>query len=352
MKICIILLGANRNPVGGYKIVYEYANRLSKEGHNINILFLNDTQFKRYHIPESLRKILVNIYTLIEPRWFKLDKKIKKISNQQKGYEKLVEGADICIATAVQTVDTVQNLFLSSKKLYLIQDYENWDISNERLEDTYSLGMQNIVISSWLKNIVDKKSKEPSVLIRNPIDIEVYKVYSTIEKRNKYKIGVLYHKSPQKGFKFAYEAILILKKRFPQLEVLMFGTPPKPLHLPKWIKYFKNASQKKTVAIYNSISLFLCASINEGYGLTGAESMACGAALVSTDYESVHEYAENGKNALLSPIRDADALANSATKLIENDALRIAIAYNGVKSISKHSWDNAMQLMNTLMHEQ
>lgn len=134
------------------------------------------------------------------------------------------------------------------------------------------------------------------------------------------------------------------------MEAVIFGVPVRPSYMPKWITYRKNASTQETVEIYN-IAIFICASINEGYELTGAEAMACGAALVSTDYESVHEYTENEKNALLSPVCDVERLVANAVRLIENDSLRISQSHNGVEAMQSHSWDNAMEIMNKLIEK-
>ena len=56
--------------------------------------------------------------------------------------------------------------------------------------------------------------------------------------------------------------------------------------------------------ILNYASIFICSSINEGFGLTGAESMACGCALATTSYPAVFEYAVDKKNCLVSPVKD------------------------------------------------
>ena len=111
-----------------------------------------------------------------------------------------------------------------------------------------------------------------------------------IEKRNPFKIGMLYHKAPYKGSKQTLNVIINLKKSYPELELIMFGTADVPKNLPKWITYYKNATQAKTIEIYNDISIFVSGTIKEGFGLTGLEAMACGAALVSTDYLGVKDY--------------------------------------------------------------
>lgn len=71
--------------------------------------------------------------------------------------------------------------------------------------------------------------------------------------------------SPHKGLKNAFKVLDKLKQKYPDLKVIMFGKFPKP-ELPNWITYYKGASQKKTVEIYNSVKVFLCSTIEEGFG--------------------------------------------------------------------------------------
>lgn len=80
MKVCFVLPKFSRKPIGGFKIVFEYANRLSQKGHKVAILFLNECAFDAWNIPIMVKKKLSSFLTKIEPRWFKLDSSIKKIS--------------------------------------------------------------------------------------------------------------------------------------------------------------------------------------------------------------------------------------------------------------------------------
>ena len=74
MKVCFVLPKFSRKPIGGFKIVFEYANRLSQKGHKVAILFL--------------KKKLSSFLTKIEPRWFKLDSSIKKYQEQEQTCKK------------------------------------------------------------------------------------------------------------------------------------------------------------------------------------------------------------------------------------------------------------------------
>ncbi len=351
MKICFILPGFTRTPIGGYKIVYEYANRLSTSGNQVSLVFLNNEKMRQFGFPEFIRLIFVNFFTQIEPRWFLLNKNIKKISGQSNNFIKKVNNYDVVFATGIQTVELVKNNFGNAKKIYFIQGYENWGVTEEYLHNTYKYGFTNITVSRWLKEIVDVYSEKSSYLLKNPIDTTIYQRKVNQKDRTPYTIGLLYHTEKIKGVRYALAAIYKLKEKYSNLSVEMFGMFPEPKNLPEWIHYKRGATQKETVNIYNKVQVFLCASIEEGYGLTGLEAMACGACLVSTSYKGVLEYAENGYNALLSPVKDIDMLIKHVSELFENQRERIRLSNNGVESVKIYSWDETMNKLNYIINK-
>ena len=331
MELCFVLPQILRKPIGGYKIVYEYANRLVKRGYNVSILFINDNALEKYHLPEAVRLLCVRIITSIEPRWFKLDKNIRKLSTTDVKLSDKIQNINLAIATGVDTVDTLLSLFPNQKKSYFIQDYEKWVYDEERIIRTYRDPIDKIVISSWLKNIVDKYSDNKSLLIKNPIDTGIYKCYKHIDERYVHSLGVLYHVGEHKGFRYSYEAILKLKEKYPDLKVKMFGTSVPDFRIPDWMEFTLNATKEKTIEIYNEVSVFICSTINEGFGLTGLEAMSCGAVLVSSDYPGVREYATNEVNSLLSAPKDVNGLVSNVVSVFENRSLRRELSTNGIK---------------------
>ena len=352
MKVSFVLPGFSRKPVGGYKIAFEYANRLARHGYNVELIFINNNSLKRQKLPHTLRKQLLFLATQYEPTWFKLNKKIKKISYLDSSFSQKIK-TDVAIATAVETAYPTKRICVANKKYYFIQDFEDWNVSKDYLYSTYRLGFKNIVIAKWLKKIVDKYSLEPSTYIRNPINTMQYKVYKDVDKRDTYTIGMLYHSADYKGSSETLNSICKLKSKFPKLKIIMFGTCNPPVNLPKWIKYYKNASQKRTIEIYNRISIFVSGSIREGFGLTGLESMACGAALVTTNYDGAKEYAINNVNALTVPVKDWNALCDKVEFLLRNNDVRKRLAEQGVKTAQNFSWDNAYQkLVNIIVNDE
>lgn len=341
MKITFCLPSLPDVPVGGFKVVFEYANRLVAEGYEVSIVCFTNQKFniiKNYRIKYYLSHIYKHFY----PKWFPLDRRVKKIATPYRDATHFPD-SDVVFATAVNTAEIVYQLpERCGRKFYLIQDFENWSFTDEEVYKTYQLGMTNVVISQWLFDLVTPF--DPNVkILKNPIDTESFSVEKTIEDRNPLEIAMLYHYGEHKGIPVALEALELVREEFPDLHVNMFGAREMREDIDKpWITYHQNQSASQLRKLYNNAAIFVCASINEGFGLTGAESMACGCLLVSTSFKGVFEYADE-KNALLSPVNDAKVLADNLIKGIKDKDLRVKLARQGSEDLKEFSIDIATQ---------
>ena len=352
MKICFVLDLIPARPMGGVKIIFKYANHFAQSGCEVRIAFTSSFlgSLKKY-IPYKIRKRMVSLYLIKGPSWFKLDRRIRRICIDKIDNDNIPDG-DIIFATAVTTAEAVANLsYKKGKKFYLIQGYENWAKGDQYVKKTYNLGMHNITISDWLYNIVYKESGIKPTLIKNPIDTKIIKLIIDPAVRNAHSIAMICQNDEQKGFIYGLQAICKIKEMFPDTECTIFGISKRRSDIPAWIKYRRNVKERELVKIYNESAVFLCSSISEGYGLCGAESMACGCALVSTDYEGVHSYADNNINALLSPVKDVDALVKNIMKLFNDTDFRVLLASRGNKDIQKLSWEKAFILLDEMIDE-
>lgn len=347
MKITFCLPSLPDVPVGGFKVVFEYANSLLERGHEVSIVCFTNQKFnivKNYTIKYYLSQLYKHFY----PKWFPLDRRVRKIATPYRN-ETHFPDADIVFATAVNTAEIVYKLpSRCGKKFYLIQDFENWSFSNEEVYKTYQMGMNNIVVSQWLYELVSEF--DPDVrLLKNPIDTKTFSVINEIEKRNPLEIAMLYHYGEHKGIPIALEALELVRQQYPDIHVTMFGACEKREEIDKdWISYYQNQTAPQLRELYNNTAIFICASINEGFGLTGAESMACGCVLVSTAYKGVFEYA-NDTNALLSPVNDPQALAANILRAIEDADLRHALARKGSEDLKGFSLERAVEALIELM---
>ena len=340
MKISIIFHNNPRIISGGLKVIYQYSNYLSEKGHEVVFYYMGN-QILKNKLPEPIRRICTKVIVKFRPSWIKLNNKIKKVTVFEVN-DNTISDADVIIATEVRTALPVSKLSnKKGKKNYFIQGFENWILPEKEVISTYSLGMNNITISKWLSKKIDLYAIKPSKCVPNYIDTDVFKVINDIQCRKKHTIAFHYRKSEVKGCNYAIETVRILEKKYPDLEVFVVGVEEKPRELPKSCRYFLNISPQEISKINNNVMIFMCSSIQEGFGLPGLEAMACGCVLVSTQYEAVSEYAEDGKNALLSPIRDSESMAANIVTLFEDDEIRVKLAKNAAKTAEKYCIDNS-----------
>lgn len=335
-------------PVGGFKVVFEYANRLADDGFIVNLVY------PCYVYKASLGR-LINVKLFIvgllkffifytfskfyKVKWFKLHSGIReKIVFSLK--ESFVPRSDFYIATAVETAIELNKYTNNGQKLYLVQGYEDWFFSKEVLIDTYRYKMKTIVVSSWLYSIVSKYN-ENCICIPNGFDFNFFSTFIKPESRDRFRVLMMYHKDLNKGCNDGFKAFQYVKDLYPQLRVCLFGVPDRPKNLPDWYEYFQTPEKELFNRLYNESAIFVGPSWSEGWGLTIGESMMCSCAVVCTDNDGYKEMAKNNETALISPIKDPDSLANNIIRLIDDDVLRIRLAKNGNNFIKDFSWEKS-----------
>lgn len=343
-KIVFILPGYGRYPVGGLKIAYQYANMLSSLGAKVTLCALCSPDSRHYHLPKFLHRGVCIAFTRIFPRWYRLDRDIEKRCIFSIDDCSVPRGTDI-VASAAITANPVYRLSPElGRKHYLIQGYELWDMPEAEVLDTYRLGMSNIVVSDWLKKIVWDASGDEPTLIKNPIDRTVFFPEEGIDRQWN-EVACLYHEAEHKGFADLFKALNIAKQAVPELVVNAFGAPERPEWFPEWIHYTWSANQDQLRSIYSRSSIFVCASVNEGFGLTLPESMFCGCALVSTRFRGVWEYA-NENCAMLSDVHDPDALARNLIILLRDSCRARELAERGRRhAMNECSVDKTMNVL-------
>lgn len=348
-KIQFVLPGVSRVPIGGFKVVYEYANRLQAAGYDCTILFMCGKTLERFHLPVMIRKLCVDALVWYFPKWFHLDKHVKKKAIFKWTDEEVPDG-DFIVATSNSSAPLVNGLSAEKgEKIYLIQGFENWgETTIDFLYETYRMKMKKIVVSKWLKKKVDAHTEDESVYIPNGLDFSVFYIETLPKYRDPLSISMLYSPNPVKGSSYGIETLKCLKRKYPYLKAHLFGTSKRPKDLPNWIEYTKNASQDEVRKIYNESSIFLNPTVEEGFGLCGAESMACGCALVSSRYEGVLEYATD-QNAVLCNIKSADELIRAVEELFADNVFRISIAMRGSLEIQALSWENSVNRLIALI---
>ena len=351
-KILFLFPGRTDAPIGGYKVVFEYCNRLVADNYDVGVVYPSCCQgLHRVRFLAWCKAIFRFIVYGIIPhyssrRWFPLDKRVKEYWVYSLK-ERNVPKADVYVATAVQTAYYLAqyNRISPSCKFYFIQHFEDWGDSNrDYVLASYHLPLRKWVIASWLKRIVEQEG-ENCILIPNGFDFSQFHITVAPEARDENRVCMLYHSMAWKGCADGFKALEIVKKKVPDLRVTLFGVLPCPDGLPDWYEYCQQPSRDKHRQLYNEAAVFLGTSHSEGWGLTVGEAMACGCAVVCTDNPGYLEMAEDENTALVVPVGDVQALADRIIRLIQDDNLRFRIACVGHENILQFMWGSSYVIL-------
>jgi glycosyltransferase involved in cell wall biosynthesis len=343
-SINFILPGPSPYPVGGTKVVYEYANQLTKRGYQVQIIHpasMRDDTIVWKNIADIPHFISRYFNKSFAPNsWFPLDPRVRTLWCLSLE-EKYVPPADVVIATGWQTANHVAGYGLDKgKKFYLIQHQEIWAGSHQKVMDTWKFPLHKLVIAKWLGQIATELG-ESSSYVPNGLDFNAFGVDLAPEDRQAHSVFMLFHDQQWKGSNDGIKALELAKNAFPELTATLFGIPNRPTHLPSWINYVQNPAQSELRALYNNHAIFVSPSWAEGWGLPPCEAMMSGAALVATSIGGHLEYAHHEKTALLCEVKNPLALAEALKQLLADPHKRILLAKNGHAHIQQFTWEAA-----------
>jgi N-acetyl-alpha-D-glucosaminyl L-malate synthase BshA len=106
------------------------------------------------------------------------------------------------------------------------------------------------------------------------------------------------------------------------------------------------------VGILSISDLFLLPSLQESFGLSALEAMACGVPVVASRVGGLPEVVEDGTTGTLHSPDDIVGMAESAIEILTDDELRRAMSESGVRvAREKFSADRIVPLYESLYHE-
>lgn len=355
--VTFIMPRTGEDPIGGFKVVYEYANRLATDGYKVNIVYgitsrpvSNLIIRYGYYFCRFFRWIKYKFFKNYGPqRWFQTHKNVNHILTYRLN-SKSIPHTTFIFATSWSTAYWVDryNKLPATHKFYFIQSFEDWHGDKKAVIETWKMPLNKIVIAPWLKEIANDLG-ESAILIENGFDHNKFHLTIPIEKKNKYSVTMLWHDHPLKACNIGLKALELVKEKYPQFKAVFFGVPRRPQTLPKWIEYYQTPSPEQHLNIYNSSAIFLGPSSKEGFCLTPPEAMLCGCAIVCTNIGGYTVVAKDNQTALLAEVGDYKQLANNIISLIENDELRFRIANNGLNLIQKYTWENAYKKLSSIL---
>ncbi|MFM7710576.1 MAG: glycosyltransferase family 4 protein [Ferruginibacter sp.] len=348
-RIHIILPFPVTKPVGGAKIMYEYANRLAARGHRVHIFHSIKRPFKKSATPVWIKQWLFALRGVARPRWFPLDARVQSTIVPEIT-DRYLPDADVVLSTWWQMAFAIHALSPSKgKKFNLIQDYEVWAGQTDNVHASYALPIQHLVIARYLQDLVFEKTGVRPIHIPNAIDQHRFSLTNPIETRAPLSIIMLYSKEPRKGSDYGIRVLERLKETVPILHVVLFGVYPCGENIPSTFDYHQRPND--LAALYNQSALFVSPSLGEGWALPPAEAMACGCAVVCTRIGGHLDYAADEQTALLFEPGNEDDMYRAIERALNDQLLRERIARQGNTLITtSFSWNRSVDMLEDLFY--
>lgn len=358
-RISILLPGSGHAPLGGYRVAYEYANRLATRGHDVTAIhpamLYRDTPFKQ--VPQKFVRYVQRKLdqSYLPSRWFSIHPAVKMAWVPSLNHRH-IPPSDVLIATAWQTAEWLQSYPpQAGKKLCLVYDFEHYMIASpgtrQHMAAVFRQRMKTIATSPAVFDMLKACGVTDIAYIPNGLNFQVFGMDYEFEDSRRCSIGFPTREEPFKGTNDAIRALTIVRKKCNRdLRFWSFGGR-RPRFIPEWVQYHERPTDHELRQLYNQTLIFAVPSHFEGWGLPGAEAMSCGVALASTDNGGVRAYATHMRNALLSPPAVPDALAENILLLLSNSDLRATLARQGILDIRRFTWQKAVDALERMIDE-
>jgi len=198
------------------------------------------------------------------------------------------------------------------------------------------------------KKLNNQYNLKKTKTIYNPIDLKLINQKSLDPKPFEFDyILAAGRLSREKGFDILINAFAKsnLKNK---IKLIILGEGKERNNLEKLID---GLDLKKQVLLYGKVdnpfvymkhaTFFILSSRFEGFGIVIIEALACETPVIATNCESgPSEIIENGKNGLLVPVEDEEALELAMDKLFYNKELCVKLKTNARRSVKKYDIKN------------
>lgn len=246
------------------------------------------------------------------------------------------------------------------------------DVSWRNFEDKKaSMNTIHAVIvgpSQWIVECAEKSavlSGKKIVCLPNMLDVERYcPMEDKVYLRRKYRVVadkkvILFGaadagtENKTKGFSFLMSALTMLPRDEYQLAV--FGNAGSDIHLPQGFDVILLgfiSDEKELTEIYNIADVLVNPSIQESFGYTACEAMACGTPVVAFPVGGLREQITHLENGYLAEFQNAQDIAKGIIYCAEN---REQLGVQARKSAVRYSYEHVavkyLELMKTEMGE-
>lgn len=221
----------------------------------------------------------------------------------------------------------------------------------------------SIAVSPAARSYINNSFPRDYEIIPNGIDVDHFS--QDVPPWPQYrdgKINILFvgRLEKRKGLRYLLDAYSRLQWEFPNTRLLVVG----PGNLDKESHRILSARNPQDVVLTGKVSYrdlaryyatadIFCspATGSESFGIVLLEAMASGKPIVASDIEGYKGLVTHGRQGLLAPRRDAQALSESLTYLANNPDLRRRMGAIGRQTADDYRWKTVAQQVENYYYE-
>jgi phosphatidylinositol alpha-mannosyltransferase len=148
---------------------------------------------------------------------------------------------------------------------------------------------------------------------------------------------------PRNGLTNLIDAFKRVKGRGRRAQLVVVGDGPLRNH------YYRQAAGDPDITFVGAVldgrpqyyahsAIYACPTTKASFGITLLESMACQTPIVCSDILGFRDVVVHGREALMVPRDDTDALANGLVRLLDDEPLRHHLGETGRKRALEYDW--------------
>lgn len=203
-----------------------------------------------------------------------------------------------------------------------------------------------VVVPSGFLEAVFRRYEVPTVVVRNIIDLARFQ--ANTPRTDGPHIIVTRNLEPIYDVATAIRAFAIVAEKYPSARLTVAGVGPQRVELERLcddcgvcsrVNFCGQVDNHDIPALYQSADMLFNASLVDNMPISLLEAMASGIPIVSTRAGGIPYLVEDGKTALLVPLRDHTAMAQAALSLLDDRAQVLRMRGAGLAAVKDFTWD-------------
>lgn len=341
---------------GGMRDVVEYANRLSRRGHELTLVIPGGTG------DADMAAEIVPDVRVCESR-------VRRLPRMSLAYQArlvwsladAVPRGDIVISTQTPTTAptwVATRLQRKGRAVWFYQDYlqmfegrplEQWLLRN-------ALRWHEVALTISEPMTQELAGYAPGDIRTARIGLSHAAIFRAVplDERSPNAVPrILYlgDMRPRKGLYDLLAAAEIMQTQIPDFKLVIVSKEECAIETALPFEYHYRPSREQLAALYATSDLFVSSSWWESFGIPPLEAMACATPVVMTDSMGGMDYARPEENCLLVPPQQPPALAAAMLRLLQDRELARRLSQNGPPTAARYDWERVTDDFERVLYE-